>query len=146
MVLRAAGVCGYGHAVRGPGNENASFGSYSHSGRIRVNSSFALAQNANEVTVQGTRVLNTKNVGRTSSGIPIVDVSLSYGVSLAGLDLASHAGATELEKRVHDAAMAACKEIGRQYPDATPSTAECAKVAADKAMVQVHELEAAAGK
>lgn len=108
--------------------------------------SIAVAQTIEEVTVQGTRMLNTKTVGITTSGVPIVDVSLSYGVSTAGLDLASHVGAIELEKRVHDAAMAACKEISKQYPDATPSDADCAKVAADKAMVSAHELEAAAAK
>jgi UrcA family protein len=106
----------------------------------------AVAQNLQEVTVQGTRVVNTKTVGRTASGVPIVDVSLSYGVSTAGLDLASHVGAVELEKRVHDAAVAACHEIGKQYPDATPSEEDCAKAATGKAMVRVHELEAAAAK
>ena len=108
--------------------------------------SIAAAQNIEEVTVQGTRMLSTKAAGHTASGVPIVDVSLSYGVSTAGLDLASHAGAMELEKRVHDAGMAACKEITKQYPDAMPSEADCAKAAADKAMVRVHELEAAAAK
>ena len=108
--------------------------------------SIATAQNIEEITVQGTRIMSTKTVGRTASGVPIVDVSLSYGVSIAGLDLASHVGAAELEKRIHDAALAACKEIGRQYPDSTPSDADCAKAAADKAMVRAHELEAAAAK
>lgn len=108
--------------------------------------SIAVAQNIEEVTVQATRMLSTKTAGRTASGVPIVDVSLAYGVSTTGLDLASHVGAMELEKRVHDAAMAACKEISKQYPDATPSEADCAKAAAEKAMVRVHELEAAAAK
>ena len=106
----------------------------------------AVAQNLNEITVQGTRILSTKTEGRTATGEPILDVSLSYGVSLAGLDLASHVDALELEKRVHGAALAACKEIGKQYPDATPSDELCAKKAADKAMVKAHELEAAAAK
>ncbi len=106
--------------------------------------SLAVAQSSEEITVQGTRVMSTKSAGRTSTGVPILDVSLSYGVSTAGLDLASHVGALELEKRVHDAAMAACKEIGKQYPNATPSEDACAKAAADKAMVRAHELEAAA--
>lgn len=104
----------------------------------------AVAQTSDEITVQGTRVMSTKSAGRTSTGVPILDVSLSYGVSTAGLDLASHVGALELEKRVHGAAVAACKEIGRKYPNATPSEEDCAKAAADKAMVRVHELEAAA--
>lgn len=111
-----------------------------------LTSSIAVAQNVEEVTVQGTGILNVKTVAKTASGVPIVDVSLSYGVSTAGLDLASHVGATELEKRVHEAARAACKEISKQYPDATPSEADCAKAAADKAMVRVQELEAAAAK
>lgn len=106
----------------------------------------AAAQNLDSVTVQATRVLNTKTVGRTASGIPIVDVSLTYGVSTAGLDLSSYAGAMELEKRVRAAGHAACKEIGKQYPDSTPGEAECAQAASDKAMVQVHALENAAGK
>jgi len=50
----------------------------------------------------------------------------------------------ELQKRVTDAALAACKEIGRQYPDSTPSEADCAKAATDKAIAKVNELAAAA--
>jgi UrcA family protein len=109
-------------------------------------STLAVAQETGAVTVQASRVVNTKTAGRTASGVPIVDVSLSYGVSTAGLDLVSHAGVMELEKRVHDAAQGACKELGRQYPDSMPNDADCAKAAADKAMVRVHELTAAAAK
>ena len=109
-------------------------------------SSVSIAQDVQEVTVQATRILNKKTVGHTSSGIQIIDVSVAYGVSAADLDLASHVGALALEKRVRDAAMRACKEITRQYPDATPADAECAKAAEDKAMVRVRELEAAAAK
>ena len=108
--------------------------------------SMAVAQQTEEVTVQASRTVE-KHVGHTSTGIPIVDVSLAYGVSYAGLDLASHAGVMELEKRVNDAAQQACKELARQYPfHATPNDAECAKTTADKAMVKVHELAAAAAK
>ncbi len=103
------------------------------------------AQNLQEVTVQGTRILNTKTVDHNAStGSPILDVSVSYGVRVADLDLTSHYGPIQLEKRVRDAALAACKEIGRQYPDATPSEELCAKAAADKAMVTVHDLIAVA--
>jgi UrcA family protein len=105
-----------------------------------------VAQQIEEVTVQGSRVVTTKVVGRTSSGVPIKDVSLSYGVSIAGLDLASHAGFMEAEKRVNDVAEAACKDLVQRYPTGTPSEAECSKAAADKAMVKVNELAAAASK
>jgi UrcA family protein len=109
-------------------------------------SGMAYAQQIQEVKVQATRLMSTKSAGRTTSGIPILDVSLSYGVSTEGLDLATNSGATELEGRVRNAAAAACKEIGQRYPDATPSEAQCAKNATAKAMVKVHELVAAAEK
>ncbi|MGC1386998.1 MAG: UrcA family protein [Steroidobacteraceae bacterium] len=102
-----------------------------------------LAQQMPEVTVQASRIVE-KQAGRTSSGLPIVDVSLSYGVSYSGLDLSTYAGVTELEKRVKDAAMKACEELSRQYPMSTTTDAECAKSATNKAMVKVHELAAAA--
>jgi UrcA family protein len=104
----------------------------------------AIAQSVEEVTVQAKRDLTTSVVGRTSSGIPLADISVSHEASMAGLDLASNAGAAELAKRVSDAARAACREIGRRYPDAAPGDAECAKAAADEAMVEVRKLVAAA--
>ena len=104
-----------------------------------------IAQEMGEVTVQASRVVK-KVIGTTSSGIPIEDISLSYGVSTTGLDLSSSAGAAELKKRVTNAANAACKELGRQYPDAQTTDAECVKQATDKAMVKVNDLVAAAKK
>ncbi len=107
-------------------------------------SGVVVAQAAEEITVQGTRVLDEKSAGRTSTGIPIRDISLSYGINIADLNLASQYGPIELEKRVHKAAKTACEEIGRRYPLSTPSDAVCTKVATDKAMVKVHELVAEA--
>jgi UrcA family protein len=109
-------------------------------------STIVLAQDMGEVTVQATRV-SKERVGTTASGVPIVDSSLSYGVSVKDLDLSSHAGAVALQKRVTDAARTACKVLGRQFPDTTPSDdAECEKAATAKAMVRVNELLAAAAK
>ena len=105
-----------------------------------------VAQTPSEVKVQATRDVNAKVGGHSYTGIPIVDLSVTYGVSLAGLDLSTNSGANEAAKRVSDAAMAACKEIGVKYRDATPSEAECAKAASDKAMIQVHEMVASAEK
>jgi len=108
--------------------------------------SWALAQNVQEVTVQATRAVNTKIVGHSSAGVPITALSLSYGVSLAGLNLATNSGAVEAQQRINDAALAACKELGRQYPDASPGDMECAKAAASKSMSALHELVVAAEK
>jgi len=105
----------------------------------------ALAQTTPEVTVTSTRAVE-KSVGKTASGIPIVDVSLSYGVSPAGLELTTSSGRAEFEKRVSDAAMEACKELSKRYPISASSDAQCAKAATDKAMTQVRQLEDAATK
>jgi UrcA family protein len=59
------------------------------------------------------------------------------------LDLGSPAGLAQAEKRVKDVAETACRELGRLYPDSTPSDAECAKAAADKAVARLKELAAA---
>jgi len=112
--------------------------------------SAALAQGLPEVKVVATRVVSStisaKTAGRTASGIPIKDISLSYSVSSEGLDLATSSGALAFEQRVKGAAEQACKEIGYQHPEATPGDAECARVAADQALAKVHELVAAAVK
>jgi len=110
-------------------------------------SGIAAAQNMEEIKVTASREVETKTIGMdTSTGWlrPMVQVSLSSAVSYADLDLTSQAGASELEKRVNDTAKAVCKELRGKYPDATPSEADCAKAAANKAMVNVHKVEAAA--
>lgn len=98
-----------------------------------------------EVTVQSSRAVKT-TIGTTSSGIPIQDVSLSYGVSAAGLDLTTASGRQAFEKRVSDTATAACQHLAREYPNSTTSDTECVKAATNKAMAQVHQLEDAATK
>jgi len=108
----------------------------------------AVAQGLQEIVVSAKRVITVTPAGKSASGVPFVDMSISYGVSYAGLDLASAAGAAEIEKRVNDAAKEACKEIAAQHPleHFTTTDAECAKAAADKAMVKARALIAEAGK
>jgi UrcA family protein len=110
-------------------------------------SRIAVAQEMPEVVISGTRAI-VKSPATDSHGFPVVDMSVSIGVSYAGLDLASPAGAAELEKRVGDAARQACKEIGNQAPHRQFRTSEsdCAKAAEEKGMVKVHALVAEAGK
>lgn len=106
----------------------------------------AIAQELQEIEVTAFRHVTAKPAGRGTSGIPITDLSLDYHVSLEDLDLSMHSGADTAAKRVSLAADRACKEIGRQFPNSTPSDKECAKVASDKAMVRLHEMVAAAEK
>ncbi len=104
----------------------------------------AIAQQSQEVEVQATRAVKAKLVGRNTYQVPILDLSLAYRVNLADLDLSKAAGASEAERRVKVAAEQACRNIGRQYPHATPSDRKCAKAASEEAMTKVHELIAAA--
>lgn len=105
----------------------------------------AVAQIAPEVQVEAKRVVGTQALER-NAGLPITNIQLSYTVSARDIDISTNSGAKVLEQRVKDAAAAACKEMSRQFPNATPSDAECASNAAAKAMGQVHELVAAAEK
>jgi hypothetical protein len=124
-----------------------SYGAITAAASALIISSMAIAQNIDEITVQATRDVNVKSDAQTPpGGARVQDVSLSYRVNTAGLNLALHADVLELEKRVKDAALTGCKEIGRQYPNSTPDVADCAKAASDKAMIKVNALAAAAAK
>ena len=106
-------------------------------------SGIAAAQNAKEVKIQAQRVINEKVIAHITGGGKIIELTLSYPVSFADLDITSVTGAAELEKRVNDAARAACEEIASKYPSATPSNAVCAEKAAAKAMTEVRKMVAA---
>jgi len=103
------------------------------------------AQAPEGVTVTGSRVVTAK-IGQSNIGATINEVTLAYRISYADLDLSSGNGQAMLEKRVREAADAACKEISRSHPGAQPSDVECARKATDGAMVQVREVIAAARK
>jgi UrcA family protein len=105
----------------------------------------AYGQDVEGVVVKGSRMV-TENIGRSPSGVPISEISLSYKVSYADLDLTSNEGKVALEKRVSDAARAACKEISRLHPGAKPDDVDCAKAAVDEAMIRVREAIATAKK
>jgi UrcA family protein len=108
-------------------------------------SGMVMAQNLGEITIEATRNMNVK-VNTSPVGAKVKDISLSYLVSTAGLNLAVPGDVTTLQNRVKDAAATACKEIGEQYPASMPDNTVCTKVTADKAMIKVNELVAAAGK
>jgi UrcA family protein len=95
------------------------------------------------VDVAASRIVKER-VGTAMTLAPVYSISLSYRVGYSDLDLSTKAGAGALEKRVKAAATAACKEVGRVYPEAEPSDSACAKNAVDEAMVRVREVVAAA--
>lgn len=104
----------------------------------------AIAQQPEGVTVEAVR--QAKVVGRTSSGVPIEQITLTRKVSYTDLDLKTQAGAAELEKRVKDTAKSACDELDTLYPltKTAAETATCVKKSTDDAMVMVRRAIAVA--
>ncbi len=104
----------------------------------------SLAQETPQVTIEATRPV-TKVVGRSSStGAPIEETTITRKVSYADLDLASVAGANELQKRVNDTAKELCKQLDDMYPLTAPTSTDCARKSSSQAMEQVHMAIAAA--
>jgi UrcA family protein len=104
----------------------------------------AIAEQPEGVTVEAVRQANV--VGRTSSGVPIEQITLTRKVSFADLNLKTQAGAAELEKRVKDTAKSACDELDTLYPltKSVAETATCVKKSTDDAMVMVRRAIAVA--
>lgn len=110
-----------------------------------LGSAFAAEQSTlPEITVEATRPTTTV-VGRSSIGAPVERIQLRHLVGYADLDLNTQSGAAALEKRVNNAAAAACNELDHLYPEKSPDRS-CARKAAAAAMSQVRAAVAAAEK
>ena len=88
------------------------------------------------VTVEAAR---EATVGRTSTGVPIKEITIKSKVSYADLDLTTATGALSLENRIRETATSSCKEIKVDYPAAGSTDATCIKNAVDGAMVQARK-------
>jgi UrcA family protein len=98
-----------------------------------------LAQQTPEVLVEAPHVEST-----SVKGVPAL--SIVYKVSYADLNLATHSGATELQKRVKDSATKACAQLAKLYPNTVESDPPCAQAATKNAMAQADKAIAAAEK
>jgi UrcA family protein len=107
-------------------------------------SAAAVAQTP-EVKIQAGQV-QTTTVGNSYTGIPIERLQVELPVSYANLDLATSAGAAELEKRVGETAKEACAQIDAADPiDMSDSdNISCVKEATAGAMKQARAAIAAA--
>jgi UrcA family protein len=81
--------------------------------------------------------------GRRYGQLPVEVYALSYHVSYADLDLGTHTGATALQKRVHDAARSACKDLDKMYPR-IPRDPSCVRNAEAAAKSQIDTAVTAA--
>ncbi|MGE0031099.1 MAG: UrcA family protein [Steroidobacteraceae bacterium] len=101
----------------------------------------AVGQETEEVTVRGPGIQTTE-VERSATGVPVVMFTVSYKVSYEDLDLTTTEGMAELTKRIEDAAKQGCREIGLAYRTAQPSDWLCARHATREAMAEVEQLAA----
>lgn len=97
------------------------------------------AEPEDAVVVKGSRVV-TETVGRTPAGIPIQEVTLTYKVGYSDLDPRTSAGKAQLQDRIKEAALSACREIRASHPHVQETDAECAAAAYDDAMRQVRQI------
>jgi UrcA family protein len=69
-----------------------------------------------EITIIAPHV-HHREIGRTGSGVPVEELSLSRGVDYSDLDLSRWDDVQMLDYRIQEAAYAACGELNRQYPE-----------------------------
>ena len=112
-------------------------------------SAIAQQTETSEVKIEASR--SVQRIGTSTIGAPIEIVQLTRRVNYADLDLATHRGALDLERRINDTAKAACKQLDTLYPLGTTEGPgkegkSCVKAAVDSAMVQAQASIAAAEK
>jgi len=93
----------------------------------------AAAQPIEELTVTAAREVT---VGKTSTGVPIKEITVQSRVSYGDLNLTTDEGVQTLEARIQDAATSSCKDIVVQFPVQGSSDKECIRRAVKEAMVQ----------
>ena len=98
-----------------------------------------LAQEMGQVVVEATRVESTM-----VKGMPAL--SIVYKVSYSDLNLATHSGATELQKRVKDSAAKACTQLAKLEPTSVETDPTCVTTATKNGLAQADKAIAAAEK
>jgi UrcA family protein len=102
------------------------------------------AEQLQEVSVQGSRIVRQVVAYSPTTGAPVESVSLTRPVQHSDLDLSTPKGAHELENRVASEAKSLCEELDKLFP-LTPSDRTCLKKATDGGMGMAQKLIAAAG-
>ena len=79
---------------------------------VAMTSGSALAQATEEITVTAPRMIE-QSAGHGPTGIPLKEISLSYELSYADLDLTKAAGVSELDRRIDTMAKEACRALDK---------------------------------
>jgi UrcA family protein len=104
----------------------------------------SLAQQTPEVIVETPHVEKATQSGPMGQRMPAV--SIIYKVNYADLNLGTHSGAVELEKRIKDSATKACQQLAKLYPESAEGDTPCVQGAVKGAMTQANKAIAAAEK
>jgi UrcA family protein len=104
----------------------------------------AIAQKVPEVQVTAHRGVTTKQVGRDRMGIPIHEMTMSLGVSLADLDLSTSAGKNEANRRIFTAAGEVCNDMIQEFPDEVHTLQKCTRETSHQAQLELNRLVAQA--
>ena len=108
-------------------------------------SGVGLAQQQPEtLVVEAPHVSKTTQPGPMGRKIPAM--SIAYKVNYSDLNLATHSGAMELEKRIKASATEACNQLAQLYPNTTEGEVPCVAGAIKNAMAEASKLIAAAEK
>jgi UrcA family protein len=108
-------------------------------------SAVGLAQQQPEtLVVEAPHVEKTTQPGHMGMQMPAM--AISYKVSYSDLNLATHTGAVELEKRIKASAAQACDQLVKLYPETVQGNPPCVAGAVKMAMTQAQKLIAAAEK
>jgi UrcA family protein len=107
-------------------------------------SGIGLAQQPDVLVVEAPHVERTTQAGPMGAKLPAM--SIAYKVGYADLNLATHSGAVELEKRIKESATRACDQLVKLYPETIQGDPPCVQGAVKNAMDQAKRLIAAAEK
>lgn len=100
-----------------------------------------------QIIVVAPYLVHKKALVGTSHRLPIYSITVEHSVSYADLDLSTASGATELQKRVDDAAKRVCAELDRRYRKGSwvsvDDASHCVENAAKDGQARAQEVIAA---
>jgi UrcA family protein len=101
-----------------------------------------------QITVQASQNVKTKQVRISYTGIPIEQIQLTRHVGYGDLDLSTPVGKAALDKRIKDTAKDACGQLSTLYPleQWTTDNQTCIADAIDAATTQEETIVAGASK
>ena len=107
-------------------------------------SGLCLAEQTSEIMVEAPHVEKTKQPGEM--GQQLTAISIVNRVSFADLNLGTHSGAVELQKRIKESATKICAQLVKLYPESSEGGTPCVQGAIKSAMAQADKAIAAAEK